>query len=324
MRLFSINKRIQSTVFRLALVALIVILGSSYFAHNSSLVTVNAANTSPSGKLSFTQAQYQAAINWDFAGENGKSPSNPALPSVGYPCGLPNSYGWKFGSSSHENVAPLVSGRGPQLAGAGYDQVYNACTGSNTRKSMPNARIELTDIVVDYYSIAQNKWVRAVKQATGGAAYAEDFVNNQTTGADYRDEAQVHKSVRSGIGNASGDAGSTTGRFVEDGPVGYNFHGFSYRFNINWSDVKAVVVVQAMRCIPHQGTDLSDCNKLGYIANVGIDSWASTTSPFDGFVTHGGVSGGRFKPVTTDWQIFTNYTGPKDFAGITPPSVPQL
>jgi hypothetical protein len=313
----------QSAVFRVAFVALIVILGS-YLTRNLPWITVNAANVSPSGVISFTQAQYEAAINWDFAGENGKFPSNPSLSSAGYPCGVPNGYGWKFGSSSNENVVGSVGGRGLQLAGAGYDQVYNACTGPNTRKSIPNARIELTNIVVDYYSISQNTWVRAAKQAVDGSAFTEDFVNNKSTGADYRGEAQNHKSVRSGIGNAVGDAGRTTGRFVEDGPVGYNFHGFSYRFNIQWSDVKAVVVSQAMRCIPHQGNDLRDCKKLGYIANVGIDSWATTTSPFDGFVTHGGVSGGRFKPVTTDWQIFTNYTGPKGFAGITPPLVPQF
>ena len=319
----SINKTMQSAIARITFVASIFVLGSC-FAQNSPLIRVNAANTSLSDKLSFTQDQYNAAINWDFAGENGKFQSNPSLPSAGYPCGVPNRYGWKFSISNNENVAVLVAGRGLQLAGAGYNQIYNACTGPNTRKSMPNARIELTDIVVDYYSISQNTWVRAVKQAVSGSAFTEDFVNNESTGADYRGEAQEHNSVRSGIGNAAGNAGGTTGRFVQDGSVGYNFHGFAYRFNIRWSDVKAVVVSQAMRCIPHQGTDLSDCNKLGYIANVGIDSWATTTSPFNGFATHGGVSSGRFKPVTTDWQIFTNYTGPKDFAGITPPPVPQF
>lgn len=318
---FSLNKRIRSATVRIAFVALIIVLGSC-FAHNSSSIMVNAGNTFSSARLSFTQAQYEATINWDFAGENGKSPSNPSLPSVGYPCGVPNGYGWKFGMSSEEAV--LITRRVPQLAGAGYNQIYNACAGPNTRKSMPNARIELTDIAVDYYSISQNTWVRAVKQAVSGAAFTEDFINNQATGADYRDEAQGHKSVRSGIGNAAGKAGGSIGRSVDDGLVGYNFHGFADRFNITWSDVKAVVVSQAMRCIPNQGTDLNDCNKLGYIANVGIDSWATTTSPFDGFVTHGGVSGGRFKPVTTDWQIFTNYTGPKGFAGIKPPPVPQF
>jgi hypothetical protein len=278
----------------------------------------------------FSQAQFEAAIAFDFEGEIGKLPSNPSAPSVGYPCGVPNNYSWKYGTGGLENVAKAVSGRGQQLAGAGYNQVYNACPGPNTRKSMPNARIEFTDLTVDYFSISLNKWVRAVKQPTPGASFAEDFVNNEATGADIRDEAQRHKSVRSGIGNAEprqvgAPGGQVNGRrYVQDGAVGYNFHGFPDRFNINWADVRAVVVSQAMRCIPNAGTDLSDCNKLGYIANVGLDSWASTGSNFDGFRTHGGVSGGRFKPVTTGWQVFTNYSGPRNFSGITAPPVPQF
>jgi hypothetical protein len=279
-----------------------------------------APTPAPSGGP-LTQAQFESDIAFDFEGEIGKMQLNPSLVSVGYPCGVPNNYSWKFGAAGLEDVGKGVAGRGQQLAGAGYNQVYNAC---GTRKSMPNARIEFTDLVVDYYSISQNKWVRAVKQPVGGAAFAEDFVNNQATGADIRDEAQGHKSVRSGIGNAASEAGSSTGRSVEDGAVGYNFHGFPNRFNINWADAKAIVASQAMRCISHAGTDLSDCKKLGYVANVGLDSWASTTSNFDGFATHGGVSGGRLKPVTTDWQIFTNYVGPRNFSGITAPSVPQF
>jgi hypothetical protein len=287
---------------------------------------VNAQTTT----APLTQAQFEAAIAFDFEGEIGKLPSNPSAPSVGYPCGVPNGYGWKFGAGGLENVASAVSGRGQQLAGAGYNQVYNACKEGSPRKSMPNARIELSDLVVDYYSISQNKWVRAVRQATNGGAFSEDFVNNESTGADIRDESNGHKSVRSGIGNADPRQDGAPGgqvpahRAVQDSWVGYNFHGFPDRFNINWADAKAVVASQAMRCIPNGGADLSDCNKLGYIANVGLDSWANTSSGFDGFRTHGGVSGGRFKPVTTGWQVFTNYSGPRNFSGITAPPVPQF
>jgi hypothetical protein len=282
------------------------------------------AQTPASSGGPLTQAQFEAAIAFDFEGENGKLSSNPSAPSLGYPCGVPNGYGWKFGGGGIEDVASAVAGRGQQLAGAGYNQVYNACPGPYTRKSMANARIEFTDLVVSYYSIGQNRWVQAVRQPVGGAAFAEDFVDNQATGADIRDEAQGHRSVRSGIGNASLGAGGSTGRLAEDGPIGFNFHGFPSRFGINWADARAVVVSQAMRCIPHAGGDLSDCNQLGYIANVGLDSWATTGSDFDGFRTHGGVSGGRFKPVTTDWQIFTNYVGPRNFSGITAPPAPQF
>jgi hypothetical protein len=275
-----------------------------------------------SSGVPFTQAQFESAIAFDFEGENGKLLSNPSGRSVGYPCGVPNNFGWKFGTTGLEDVAKGVVGRGPQLAGAGYNQIYNACTGANTRKSVPNARIEFTNLVVSYYSLRQKKWIQLVKQPVGGAAFAEDFIKNNSTKADIRDEPRGYKSVRSGTANAVSN--TATGRKVEDGAVSYNFHGFPDRFKIDWTDAKAIVVSQAMRCIPNTGQDLSDCNKLGYIANVGLDSWASPTSTFDDFKTHGGVSGGRFKPVTTSWQVFTNYVGPRNFAGITAPPVPQF
>jgi hypothetical protein len=284
----------------------------------------------PTGQPSFTQAQFEQAIAFDFEGENGKVPGNPSAGSVGYPCGVPNSYSWKFGGGGVINPQNGIVGRGPQNAGAGYNQVYNACATASPRKLVPNARIVFTDMVVQYYSTSQSKWITAVKQAVGGAAFAEDFVNNEATGADYRVEPNNYRSVRTGIGNAGPtNVGAAGGRVpslrnVEDSQVGYNFHGFPDRFAINWADAKAVIVSQAMRCIPNAGTDLGDCNKLGYIANVGLDSWASTTSNFDGFATHGGVSGGIFKPVTTSWQVFTSYIGPKDFSGLTAPSAPQF
>lgn len=293
-------------------------------AHNQTQSQMSSAPASQNialGKqpVTFTSAQYKAAIAFDYQGENGKLQFNPAQPSVGYPCGVPNNYAWKYGTKSVANLAEAITGRGKQQAAAAYNQIYNAC---GKRRSVPNARIELTDLVVQYYSKKQGKWVGAVKQPVGGAAFAEDFVNNQATQADIRNEAHGHKSVRSGIGNAASQAGGGTGRSVNDGPVGYNFHGFANRFNMDWSDVRAIVVSQAMRCIPNTGTDLKDCKKLGYLANVGLDSWASINSSFDNFKTHGGVSGGRFKPVTTSWQIFTNYIGP--WESIPTPPVPQF
>jgi hypothetical protein len=271
--------------------------------------------------VTFTSAQYKAAIVFDYEGENGKLQSNPSAQSLGYPCGVPNSYGWKYATKGVSDISSSIGGRGQQQAGAAYNQVYNAC---GTRKTIPNARVEFTDMVVYYYSKSQNKWIQVTKKPAGGAAFAEDFVKNQATQADIRNEPQGHKSVRSGIGNAGAAAGSLTGRTVQDGKVGFNFHGFPDRFSLNWSDAKAIIVAQAMRCIPNAGSDLGDCKKLGYIANVGLDSWASPSSAFDNFKTHGGVSGGRFKPVTTDWQIFTNYIGPKNLAGLPVPPLPQF
>jgi hypothetical protein len=276
----------------------------------------------------FSQAQYEAAVKFDFEGENGKDPANPSAASVGYPCNLPTVFA--YGTNPTLDVPASVNGRGSQTAGVGYNQIFNVCSDATNRKSVPNARVEFTDAVVDYYSASQNKWIRVNKYQVDGAAYEEDFLNDLSTGADKRIEADGNRSVRSGINNAQptnlGDAG---GRVPDQrtswaGPVGFLFHGFPARFSMNWSDAKAIVVSQAMKCIPQSGTDLTDCNKLGYVADVGTDSWATLTSPYDKFVTHGGVSGGRMKPVKTTWQVFTNYSGPRDFVGITPPPVPTF
>lgn len=284
----------------------------------------------PSGGPTFSQAAYEAAISFDFEGENGRVQQDSSRPSVGYPCGVPNNYSWKFGGGGVTDVRAASGGRGPQLAGAGYDQIYNACSGATPRRQVSNARIELTDLVVDYYSISHSRWVRVIKQSARGAAFAEDFVNNEATGADSITLADGHMAVRSGIGNAgplgAGGAGGPvpSGRTVQDSAVGYNFHGFGDRFDLDWSDARAVIVAQAMRCVPNQGSDASDCEKLGYIANVGLDSWHTKGSDFDGFRTHGGVSGGMFKAVTTSWQVFTNYSGPRGFAGLGAPPAPQF
>jgi hypothetical protein len=273
---------------------------------------------------SFTQAQFEASILFDLAGENGRVQDSPNLGSVGYPCGVPNSYSWKFSGASVVDVQTTTMGRGPQLAAEGYNQVYNACSMGRPRPSMPNARVEYTQFTVDAYSIKQKAWVRQVQQVGGGASFAEDFVNNEATEPDVRDEPTGHRSVRSGIGNAALAAGTPvpSRRTVEDSEVGYNFNGFPSRFSVDWLDVKAIVVSQAVRCIPNAGTDLSDCNKFGYIVKIGLNSWATLSSNFDGFKTHGGVNAGLFKAVTPNWQLFTSYAGPKNFVGIPPPPVP--
>jgi len=278
------------------------------------------SGTSP-GSSGGAKPDYAAVVRFDYAGENGVPFGRgvaPFAPSIGYPAGVPNGYNWKFGAGGTADVQAAIRGRGAQQAGAAYDQIYQHRPGDALA---PNARVLLEPIQTFYLSIADNKWHQVEKQTIGGAAFAEDFVNNQATGADLRGETNGAVSVRAGT-NAAGQAGTSTGRTTDDGPVGYNFHGFDHRFVVDWADVKAIVVTEIMSCIPDAGSDLSDCDKLPYIANVGLDSWASTSSDFDGFRTHGGVSGARFKPVTVQRQLFTNYSGPLALLDSNPPPVP--
>ncbi len=250
---------------------------------------------------------FQAAVNFDYEGENGVPYTGG--PSIGYPEGVPNGYSWKFGGGGLDNVANGIKGRGPQSALSAYNQVYKHRPGDEPH---PNARVETENMVVKYHSISQNKWITVISQPTSGAAFAEDFVNNQATGADAQTLPNGNISLRSGIGNASGEAGGTTGRVTDDGPVGFNYHGFGNRVALPWADADAVLIYQRMRCTG------SDCSFNPYIAQIGIDSWATTTSNYDNFATHGGVSGGRFKPVLPQWQYFTNFVGPASLKNSVP------
>jgi Malectin domain len=254
-----------------------------------------------------------SAIRWQFGGRNGQSQGGL---DIGLPC-VPLNYDWATGGPNGQGqTSPQAGtqGRGQQLAGAAYNQIYNVCP----RKTAPNARIKYSQMAV--LQFRDGNWSEIAKGSHGGAAFAEDFVNNQATGADIQDEGGGYKSVRSGIGSAGGEAGSSTGRSMNNGrdQVGFNFHGFLDRFNIDWSKAQAVLVVQKMQCVG------ADCALNSYEANVGLDSWASTGSNFDGFKTHGGVSGGRFIPITTTPQWVTNYVGPLNLLDTNPPPVPNL
>jgi uncharacterized protein YjdB len=253
----------------------------------------------------------QDAIPWDFEGENGKFYNSTAT-SLGYPEGVPDYYSWKFVTTGVRNVAASISGRGPQRAIALYNQVYKHVPGDAPR---PNCRVECGPMIAYGHLISTGKWVEITRQRITGAAFVEDFFENRATGADQQILPNDVLSVRSGIGNASpqntGDAGG-----VDSRGVGYNFHGFAERVPIDLSEVDALLAVQQMRCVG------PDAGFFPYIADVGIDSWQSTTSGFDNFASHGGISGGRFKPVTEDWQWFTNYVGPDSLrANVPDPAV---
>jgi YD repeat-containing protein len=303
----------------------------------------------------FTRTLLQDELNWDFQGENGKlhlrnedvrcqgnsvnaicrnygsttpavvdayglSVADPSLTSLGYPYGVPSNFSFKYAVGGLTNIQSAIAGRGAQTAGAIYNQIYNASLDS-VRPTIPNAQIQTTRAVVYYYSIAQNKWIQIVDQSLIGSAYAEDFLNNETTGAEVQTVSggSGYLAVRAGINNASpngsGQVGGTaiptrTNNIGQ--PVGYNYHGFGNRFAINWADVRAIYAAQMMRCMPFNGIGVqnTDCLKGKYIANLGLDSWATTTSSYDNFVTHGGVTGSRFKPVITgNWELFTLFAG---------------
>jgi hypothetical protein len=278
--------------------------------------------------MGMTSDEYSRVISFDSNGTHGVPYSNPTGVSVGPPCAAPTSGAWaatsqytSFGEEirSMENIS-------------GWDQVYNVCNGANSRQVISNARIELSKMSVYVFFWSQNKWVEMDNTAIGGAAYPEDFEpTSPAVTADMIDGSRLnYRSVRSGIYNASpstvGAAGGRDPRMIQinQNDLGYNFHGYGHRVGMNWKDVKAVVATQAMRCVPMYGTDMTDCNRKLYIANVGIDSFLWSNTGVDFGVSQQPVGFGRFKPVTTSWQLFTNYVGPSNFAGVGVPPIPSI
>jgi IPT/TIG domain len=244
-------------------------------------------------------------------GQNGRFEATPNVESIRYPSGVPNSFNWKYGTSGTNDVLPTVQGRGPQLAGAAYCQIYQY---GNPRVPSKDTRVEMAEVRVQYFSIAQNKWVLLATGFFEGAAFKENFVEDLIVGADIFTLPTGIKSVRAGT-NARGDAGKLIDTVVDNPPqkVGFNFHGFLDRFSINWADCRGIMVTCPMRAVG-PGASTSP-----YIVDVGVDSWASTTSAYDGFATHGGVNASRFIPITEEWQNATFYAGPNALLTTNPP-----
>lgn len=294
------------------------------YAGQFSLVGTSAAGPTPPFTINVAAypvvavpAPNMADVNFDLQGNNGRLPSDPNTENGWYAAGLPSSTSWKFYAGPTPNLQAAIAGRGPQEAGASYYQIYQH---SYPRVESRHTRVEIKTATTQYFSISQQKWILVEQFDLRGAAFAEDFLGNQATGADQVQYPDGTWSVRSGT-NARGEAGKFTGRkiqFSDPGTiqdVGFNIHGFDFRFPIPWADAECLLITCAMRAVGPGAASFPP----KYIANIGIDSWKSVDSAYDNFVTHGGAGGGRLKPITDQWQNFTSLTGPVARLTTNPP-----
>jgi hypothetical protein len=268
-------------------------------------------------EMALTDADWKNILVSDLGGNHGAYPTDPYGPVVGTPCNAPTSWpnlklpetGFSAGTRNRSSISV-------------WTELYNACDSAGGRPQLWNSKVQMSPMSTWIYFYSRGSWVEFPTDKIWGAAYAEDFENNESVTGDIEDARRPNFfEVQSGLWNARGKAGTANSRSPYSG---YNFHGYGSRHDINWRDVKAVMTVQAMRCVPVGALSLDQCNSNRYIANVGIDAWQSATAVWDNFVSHDGVGFGRFKPVTTSWQLFTTYVGPADFAEVGVPPLPNL
>jgi len=233
----------------------------------------------------------QAAVSWQISGENG-IPYGGTM-AVGKMEGVPVYYDWYYG-------AVLVSdfSKAPNATYLrAYDQVYKVA-GSAPH---PNCRVELGPMRFMVHLKSTGQWTNMLNAPVGGAAFVEDFWHNESTGSDSQTLANWVNSVRAGIGNAQPTTANGAGG-VDSRGVGFMYHGFpANQPQIAVSTIDACLAYQQMRCVG------PDAVYTPYICNVGID-----------YEQEYGLSGGRFIPMTTNWQWVTCYVGPTNLISTIP------
>ena len=200
------------------------------------------------------------------------------LPHEAAPKGVPASYNWA-------QKPRLGMGNTPGIFTAliAWGQVYETSAGNTAA----NTRVELRNIRTYLLSRKTDQWTRV--QATtsvDGAAYREDFANDQSKPAAVRIEPSGGLSVVAGNG--------------------YNFHFWpiSGRVTINPNDIAGVFTTVQARLVLDNPNAPDDRSKAQYVLSMGADYWLNQSAQWDNFKTNGDVGIGRFKLVTTQWKAF--------------------
>ena len=200
------------------------------------------------------------------------------LPHEAAPKGVSLSYDW-----AQKPRLGMGNTPGKFTALIAWGQVYETSAGNTAT----NTRVELKNIRTYVLSRKTNQWTRV--QATtsvDGAAYREDFANDQSKPAMVRNESSGGLSVVAGNG--------------------YNFHFWptSGRVTIDPNDIAGVFTTVQARLVLDNPNAPDDRNKAQYLLSMGADYWLNQSAQWDNFKTNGDVGIGRFKLVTTQWKAF--------------------
>lgn len=168
-----------------------------------------------------------------------------------------------------------------------WGQVYE----SVNRNIATNTRVELRNIAAYYLSKKDSKWHRwQYAKEIKGAAYREDFADDENKPADIRKEPDGTISITCGNG--------------------YNFHFWpaTGRVEIDPSDISGVFTTCQARLILDDPEKPDDRNQSEYLLSIGGDYWKDKNAEWDYWKTNADIAIARFKYVIRDWRAFNMHT----------------
>ena len=198
-------------------------------------------------------------------------------PHEGRPSGVPASYGWALGPRVGAGNDP-----GDFRAFITWGQIYNDSEGNPAE----NTRVEMREMKAYVFSLEKQAWLLLQEaERIEGAAYVEDFVDDESKPADVRyDEGLVAVKLEKG----------------------YNYHFWpaSGRVPIDPDDIGGIFTTIQARLLVDNPDVPDDREQARLLLSMGADYWLSLAAEWDQWTTNGDVGIGRFKYVTGEWQPF--------------------
>ncbi|WP_341531898.1 hypothetical protein [Nostoc sp. UHCC 0302] len=178
-----------------------------------------------------------------------------------------------------------------------WGQLYEAAEGNTAA----NTRVQIKNIQAYMLSKKEKKWYCLQSStAVEGAAYREDFTENQSQTADIRYEQDGSISVKAGNG--------------------YNFHFWcpGDRVTIDPCDVAGIFTTVQARLVLDNTEGEDDRSKALYLLSMGGDYWLDLASKWSE-CTVDDIAIGKFKYVTEEWKSFNMSTLTSDQICQNPP-----
>lgn len=214
------------------------------------------------------------------------------MPHEGSPSGVPESYDWAF-------MPRVGMGNDPQnfRALTAWGQLYEDVSGHLAE----HTRVQIKSLKTYLLSKQDHEWHLIQRSPPlEGAAYLEDFSNDQNVPADIRYESDDSISVKM--------------------KPGYNFHFWtSPRVIISPDDIGGIFTTVQARLIIDKSSQIDDRAQARYLLSMGGDYWLDESADWDNFQTNNDIAIGRFKYVDSWWKSFNMITLTEAEIRETPP-----